>query len=264
MVKLNRRITVTALVLTTMLVAAASASAADKYVALGDSYSSGTGTRTYFDSNCQKSYAAYPELVAADRPNTALTFSACSGAKTGDVLANQVQSVTSDTKFVTITIGGNDAGFSSVITECAKPGWASDCAGKVTTAQNYIRNTLPAQLHNVYAAIKTRAPSAKVIVLGYPRLFNGEDCNAATWFSPDDENRLNATADLMASTTSTQVAAMGANFVFKSSIPAFIGHAVCGSPEWLNGLSNPIGESYHPNTSGHKLGFEPLVRSVMG
>ena len=55
MVKLNRRVALLALVLTTMLVATATAFAADKYVALGDSYSSGTGTRTYFDSGCQKS-----------------------------------------------------------------------------------------------------------------------------------------------------------------------------------------------------------------
>src|SRR5882757_10007142 len=110
--------------------AGAGSALADKYVALGDSYSSGTGTRTYFDSGCQRSVYAYPYLLSQQRPNTQLTFAACSGAKTGDVLNNQVSSLTADTKIVTITIGGNDAGFSSVITECAKPGWLSDCAGK--------------------------------------------------------------------------------------------------------------------------------------
>src|SRR4051794_15061663 len=130
---------------------AAPAMAGERYVALGDSYSSGTGTRTYFDSTCQRSVYAYPYLVAQDRPNTSLVFAACSGAKTGDVLANQVQQLTTGTRFVSITVGGNDAGFSSVITECAKPAWASDCAGRVSTAQTYIRNTLPGQLNNVYA-----------------------------------------------------------------------------------------------------------------
>lgn len=258
-----RRALCVALVLIGVLTAtAAAASAADRYVALGDSYSSGTGTRTYFDSACQRSYTAYPELVAKDRPNTALVFAACSGAKTGDVLNNQVQQLTTDTRFVTITIGGNDAGFSSVITECAKPAWLSNCAGRVTTAQTYIRNTLPGQLDSVYNSIHSRAPTATVIVLSYPRLFNGEDCNAGTWFSPDDETRLNATADLLASTTKTRAAAHG--FVFKDAIAPFTGHAICSSSEWLNGLSNPTGESYHPNTSGHKSGYEPLVRAVMG
>lgn len=240
----------------------AAAQAADRYVALGDSYSSGTGTRTYFDSGCQKSVYAYPYLLSQQRANTQLVFSACSGAKTADVLNNQVSSLTTGTRFVTITIGGNDAGFSSVITECAKPAWASNCAGRVTTAQNYIRNTLPGRLNQVYTQIKNRAPSATVIVLDYPRLFNGEDCNAGTWFSPDDETRLNATADLLRDTTKARAAAYG--FVFKDVIPSFIGHAVCDSPEWLNGLSNPVGESYHPNTTGHSSGYLPLVRQVTG
>jgi len=234
---------------------------ADKYVAMGDSYSSGTGTRTYFDSGCQRSVYAYPYLLSQRRANTQLTFAACSGAKTGDVLNNQVSSVTSDTKIVTITIGGNDAGFSSVITECAKPSWMSNCAGRVTTAQNYIRNTLPGQLNNVYNQIRSRAPSATRIALSYPRLFAGEDCNAGTWFSGDDMTRLNQTADLLRDVTRTAATAYG--MVFKDAIAPFIGHAVC-QDEWLNGLSNPIGESYHPNTKGHDLGYLPLVRSVVG
>src|SRR4051794_24291911 len=100
---------------------AAPAMAGERYVALGDSYSSGTGTRTYFDSGCQRSVYAYPSLVDTQRANTDLVFAACSGAKTADVLNNQVSNVTSTTRWVTITIGGNDAGFSSVITTCAQP-----------------------------------------------------------------------------------------------------------------------------------------------
>src|SRR5436189_3355788 len=103
-----------ALVATLLSLLGASAALADQYVALGDSYSSGTGTRTYFDSTCQKSVYAYPYLLSQQRANTQLVFSACSGAKTADVLNNQVSSLTSGTAIVTITIGGNDAGFSSV------------------------------------------------------------------------------------------------------------------------------------------------------
>jgi lysophospholipase L1-like esterase len=240
----------------------AAASAADRYVALGDSYSSGTGTRTYTDSTCQRSNYAYPALLAAARPNTALTFVACSGAKTGDVLNTQISAVTSTTKLVSISIGGNDAGFSDVITECAQPAWASDCAGAVATAQSYIRNTLPSKLNAVYSAIKSRASAAKVAVLGYPRIFNGEDCNAATWFSPDDETKLNATADLMRDTIRARAVAYG--FSFGDVIPGFIGHAVCDTPEWLNGLSNPISDSYHPNVTGHKSGYLPVARAILG
>ena len=80
----------------------------------------------------------------------------------------------------------------------------------------------------MYSQIKSRAAAtAKVVVLGYPRIFNGEDCNAGTCFSPDDESRLNATADLLVEHDLGRAAAYG--FTFKSVIPAFIGHAVCDS-----------------------------------
>jgi len=258
----HRRLLGALLAVVLLTAAGAQAAHADSYVALGDSYSSGTGTRDYsLDSACQRSPYAYPALVAADRPNTQLTFKACSGAKTGDVLANQVSALTATTKFVTITIGGNDAGFSSVITQCALP-WPFSCDGNITTAQNYIRNTLPAKLDSVYASIRSHSPTATVVVLGYPRLFMGVDCNAGTFFSSGELTALNTTADILRDTTRGRATAAG--FTFKDAIPPFTGHAVCSSTEWLNGLSSPTSDSYHPNRNGHKLGYEPLVRSVLG
>ena len=94
-------------------------------------------------------------------------------------------------------------------------------------------------------------------VVGYPRIFNGEDCNLLTWFSPTEESRLNATADLINSTTAARAAAAG--FAFANPTSRFVGHAVCDSTEWLNGLSNPVVESYHPNKSGHSSGYTPTV-----
>jgi lysophospholipase L1-like esterase len=256
-----RRIAAPAVLAVLALLLCAAGAAAQKYVALGDSYSSGTGTRTYFDASCQRSVYAYPELIAQQRPNTQLTMAACSGATTTDVLNNQVSSLTSDTAIVTITIGGNDAGFSSVITQCALP-WPWSCDSNVATAQTYIRNTLPARLDAVYAQIRSRSPSARVVVLGYPRLFMGVDCNAGTFFSTDEMTKLNATADLLRDTERGR--AQSAGFTFVDATPAFTGHAVCSSSEWLNGLSNPTGESYHPNTTGHSRGYAPLVRAVIG
>jgi lysophospholipase L1-like esterase len=236
--------------------------AAERYVALGDSYSSGTGTRTYFDSGCQRSVYSYPYLLSQQRANTQLVFAACSGAKTGDVLNNQISQLNAATGIVTITVGGNDAGFSSVITECAKPEWASVCDTRVNSAKSYISSTLPGQLNNVYSQIKSRSPSARVVVLGYPRLFMGVDCNGGTWFDSDDMVMLNQTADLLNSVLSGRAAAYG--FTFKNPTSAFTGHAVCSSTEWLNGLSNPTGESYHPNRTGHSSGYLPLVRQAVG
>jgi len=257
-----RLIAATAAVVLCLLAGAAVAMAED-YVALGDSYSSGTGTREYFESGCERSVYAYPELVADEVPGLELTFVACSGAETSDVLANQVSSLSAATDWVTITIGGNDAGFSDVITECALPGWLSDCPGALDEAEEFIEETLPGRLDNVYSTIAEDAPNAETIVLGYPRLFNGEDCNAGTFFSSSELKRLNEVADLLKEVTRGRVEAAGEGFVFENAIPSFIGHAVCDSEEWLNGLSWPISESFHPNRDGHSSGYAPLVLEAM-
>lgn len=235
--------------------------AAPNYVALGDSYASGVGTRTYIESSgsCQRSTKAYAYLDAG-RIGANLTFVACSGARVADVTANQLPSVTSSTNIVSVQVGGNDAGFSSVITECAQPAWLSDCNSAVANAQSIINNTLPGRLNTLYSSIRSRASSAKVVVVGYPRLFNGTDCNAGTFFSGDEMTKLNATADLLNSKLSA--AASAAGFTFVNPTSKFIGHAVCGSPEWINGLSNPVSESYHPNTTG-QAAYADLVQPAL-
>jgi lysophospholipase L1-like esterase len=261
--QVRRLLALAAATLAVPLLAAGPAHAAPpSYVALGDSYSSGVGTRTYLNdgTSCQRSVYAYPSLIAAAK-GYALNLRACSGAKVSDVTSTQLSALTATTSYVTISVGGNDAGFTSVITTCAEPAWLSDCSGAVRKAQTYISTTLPGTLSTLYAAIRTRAPQAKVVVVGYPRLFNGEDCNALTWFSPSDESQLNATADLMNRTLANAAAAQG--FAFANPTSAFIGHAVCGNPEWLNGLSNPISESYHPNRTGHASGYAPLVSPLL-
>jgi lysophospholipase L1-like esterase len=242
---------------------------ATKYVALGDSYSSGVGTRTFYEPSCQRSVYAYPYLEHEAHPSWTFVNATCSGATTSTLLSSQVSSVTSDTNWVTYTIGGNDAGFSHVITECALPSWASDCNGAINEAQAIIKNTLPGRLDTVNNEIKKRAPSAKVIVLDYPKLFNGEDCNALTFFSPSEETRLNETAELLRSAESAAATRAGSNFIFRDVIPGFIGHAVCdggggSSTEWINGLSNPTSESYHPKVAGHANVYYPLVHGVTG
>ncbi len=236
--------------------------AGESYVALGDSYASGTGTRSYISdgTSCQRSTYAYPKLIAAQKAYV-LNFQACSGATVSTVTNNQLGALTSSTRFVTISVGGNDAGFSSVLTECALPGWASNCNGKIDTAQTFINNTLPGRLNTLYSSIRSRASIAKVVVVGYPRIFNGEDCNAGTFFSPAEETRLNQMADLINSKISAAASARG--FTFANPTSRFIGHAVCDDTEWLNGLSNPIGESYHPNRLGHSSGYTPLISPLL-
>lgn len=242
--------------------AAPAQAAGPSYVALGDSYASGTGTRSYIadGTSCQRSTYAYPRLLAAQK-GLSLTFKACSGATVPTVTNSQLSALTSTTRFVTISVGGNDAGFADVFTECATPFWAGDCDAAVNGAQAFINGTLPGRLSSLYASIRSRSPQAKVVVVGYPRVFNGEDCNAATWFSPAEETRLNATADLLNAKLASAAAARG--FSFANPTSRFVGHAVCDTPEWLNGLSSPISESYHPNRAGHASGYAPLVGALL-
>jgi lysophospholipase L1-like esterase len=232
-----------------MAAAAGPAAASVQYAALGDSYAAGVGTRTYYSDSgsCYRSPYAYAVLDAA-RVGATLTFNACSGAKAADVQTKQLTGLTSSTRWVTVQVGGNDANFSSVITTCAEPSWLGNCDKAVANAQTIIRNTLPGRLDALYNAIRSHATVAGVTVVGYPRLFNGVDCNAATWFSPHDESILNQTADLLDTTIAGRASAHG--FAFVNPEQAFIGHAVCDKVEWINGLSNPVMESYHPNRSG--------------
>ncbi|MEO3935136.1 SGNH/GDSL hydrolase family protein [Dermatophilaceae bacterium Soc4.6] len=233
------------------------------YVALGDSYSSGVGTRAYLSdgTSCQRSVYAYPSLIAAAR-GYSLTFRACSGATSSDVSRTQLDALTTSTRVVTLTVGGNDAGFASVLTTCAAPSWLTNCTKAVDTAQAFIAGTLPARLSALYSSIRTKAPNAVVVVSGYPRVFNGQDCNALTFFSPAEETRLNQTADQLDGVIAAAAAATGVRY--SSPTSAFVGHAVCGSPEWLNGLSNPVTDSYHPNRLGHASGYTPVVSTILG
>jgi lysophospholipase L1-like esterase len=252
-------ITATVALLTLTGVSQAQA-AAGPYTALGDSYSSGVGTRTYYSDSgsCYRGPNAYPVRVAAQL-GAPLTFAACSGAKVPDVL-NQLGSLNASTALVTVSVGGNDAGFADVITQCALP-WPWTCTTQINNANNYIRNTLPGTLNNLYTQIRAKAPSARVVVVGYPRLFNGEECNTLARISAAEQSALNATADLLATTIAGRAAAHGFGFVDVRG--AFTGHAVCDDVEWLNGLSNPILESYHPNVAGQTNGYTPLVANAL-
>lgn len=231
--------------------ATATGRGAERYVALGDSYASGLGTREYDPPNgrCRRSPYSYPARVA-EEASVPLVFVACAGATTRTVHRNQLPSLTRRTATVTITVGGNDAGFKRVLFECAKPELAGDCDAAIDRARRFIGSTLPGRLRRLYAAVAERSPRADVLVIGYPRLFNGEDCNAGTFFSPEEQTRLNHTANLLARVTAVRARRAGLGFVDPRR--AFVGHAVCADREWLNGLSDPVSESYHPNRRGQR------------
>jgi lysophospholipase L1-like esterase len=239
---------------------AGSASAA-KYVALGDSYSAGNGANsTNLDSSCNRNTYAYPYLLAQQKA-LPLTFVACAGAVTGDVINSQVNSVTSDTTLVTITIGGNDIGFTDLIIACTTLG----CASQISSSQNQINTQLPAKLDATYAAIKAKAPNARVVVLGYGRPFASPSrtCLAATGVSSDEETRLTALVDSLDSTIQSRAQAAG--FSYANVNPYWAGHDVCSSNPFTNGLTLfHTADSYHPTRNGYANGDVPAIRAIIG
>ncbi|MFI8848960.1 SGNH/GDSL hydrolase family protein [Streptomyces sp. 891-h] len=244
------------------LTGAASASAEDTaatgYVALGDSYSSGVGAGDYEGGDCKRSANAYPKLWSSANTPTSFDFTACSGARTGDVLANQLGPLNSSTGLVSISVGGNDAGFADTMTTCVTQG-ESACLASVQEARNYINTTLPGKLDTVYNAITQKAPSAKVVVLGYPHIYK-LDGDCVVGISEKSRAAINAASDDLNDVTAKRAADHG--FSFGDVRPAFSGHEICSGDEWLHSVTFPVDESYHPTAAGQSRGYLPVMESL--
>ncbi|WP_326764751.1 SGNH/GDSL hydrolase family protein [Streptomyces sp. NBC_01591] len=240
--------------------AATSVQAVD-YVALGDSYSSGVGSGSYDSASgaCKRSTKAYPALWAAANSPASFAFTACSGARTGDVKANQLGPLSSSTDLVSISIGGNDAGFADVMTTCVLQSEAT-CLNRIATARSYVDSTLPGNLDSVYSAIQAKAPAARVVVLGYPRFYEiGGTC--AVGLSDKVRTAINGAADYLNAATAKRAADHG--FAYADVAGTFTGHEICSGSAWLHSLNwLNIGESYHPTAAGQSGGYLPVLDSA--
>ncbi|SEH15872.1 SGNH/GDSL hydrolase family protein [Thermoleophilum album] len=238
-----------------------------RYVALGDSYSSGTGTGNYFDRQCLRSEQAYPAVVASARGDLDLVFEACSGATTDDLLREQLDGLNAETRWVTVTIGGNDIGFADIVVACASASLAGNCEQEIAEGERKARDELPAKLDRTYRAIRERAPNARVLVLGYPRLFQDRgrppNCTGGALFTPERIERLNRGAEMLRDIIRARVEAAGPGFYFLDAIPVFEGHEVCSPNPWINGVMTEIVSSYHPNRFGHFSGYGRMVLDAM-
>jgi lysophospholipase L1-like esterase len=225
------------------------------YAALGDSYSSGTGTGEYFDEECLRSAQAYPQLLA-DGLNAEFDFAACSGATIADLLSKQLGSLDAETDIVTVTIGGNDIGWAQAVKACITP--LTNCLDEIEASEALVQHELPGLLDGAYGAIENRAPNAEVYVLGYPRLFNGEStCGALKQPNVDEQVRMNEAADRLAGVLQNKAEEHG--FTYVDVRDAFDGHAICDDVAYLNGLAYPTVESYHPNAMGHQNAYYPAA-----
>ncbi len=236
------------------------------YVALGDSYAAGVGAiPDPASGSCLRSDGSYPALWTAAHPHTGLVFVACSGATTTDVLAGQVRSVTRSSDLVTITVGGNDIGFAPVLTGCTVATTDAGCGQLVAAAEAVARYVLPVQLARVYLSVRLRAPHARIVVLGYPRLFDlAPDC--ANPLVPDLARRtvLNEGADVLDDSIRATATKLGLGYADVRA--AFAGHGVCSAQPWIVTPASvpPAGDVYHPTAQGYQQGYLPVLESVTG
>jgi lysophospholipase L1-like esterase len=243
---------------------AAGAAGAVNYVALGDSYSSGVGAGDYISSSgsCERSTLAYPEQWAAAHSPAAFVSVACSGASTASVLAGQVSALSTSTTLVSITVGGNDAGFSSVMETCVLLP-ASSCLNAVAAAEAFIASQLPARLDTTLRTIAADAPNAKVVVLGYPDLYDLSKSGSCIGLSTSARVALNQGADDL--DAALQAAAQANDDTFADVRGQFSGHEICDSGSWLHSVDIfALSSSYHPTAAGQDLGYLPAFASAAG
>jgi lysophospholipase L1-like esterase len=231
------------------------------YVALGDSYAAGVGaTPDGASGACARSTASYPDRYAAVTGPASFTSVACSGATTAGVLRDQVSAVTKDTDLVTITVGGNDTGFAPVLARCTTAPDDAGCDQAVRAGERVARYVLPSALAVVLGTVHVRAPTARVVVLGYPRLFDGGDACAVPQV-PDAARRarIDAGSDVLNDRIAETAQRFGATFV--DVRPAFAGHGVCGTDPWI---VPPGGQgAYHPTATGYARGYLPALRAAV-
>ncbi|MET8700615.1 SGNH/GDSL hydrolase family protein [Kitasatospora sp. NPDC004723] len=250
-------VTAALLTLTTLATAGTAHAAGVNYVALGDSYSAGVGAGGYTSESgsCKRSTNAYAYLWKNAHTPTSFKFVACSGARTGDVLNSQISALSSTTTLVSITIGGNDAGFADTMQTCVLDS-ESACLNAVATAKNYATSTLPGQLDKVYSTIRAKAPNARVVVLGYPHMYKvGGSCILG--IGDTKRAAINGAADTLDDVLAKRAA--NAGFAFGDVRTIFREHEICGSgTTWLNSTTLPVDESYHPKAAGQSGGYLPV------
>ena len=242
------------------LVTATAAHAAGEvnYVALGDSYSSGVGAGDYISSSgsCDRSTLAYPEQWAGVNAPGSFVSVACSGATTADVHSSQVSAQSASTKLVSITIGGNDAGFSSVMETCVfLP--TRLCLNAVAAAESFIATQLPGRLDQTLQTIAADAPNATVVVLDYPDLYDLSKSGTCIGLSTSDRIALDQGADELDG--AIQAAALANGDTFADVRGQFAGHEICDSNSWLHAVDIfAISSSYHPTAAGQDRGYLPV------
>ena len=190
-----------------------SSARADNYVALGDSYSSGVGTNSYtLSSSCLRGVYAYPylDLAAAPEHVAELRRLLRRDDDEPDVEPDPGRQRLDEHRH------GHDRRQRHRLLEPDPAVHARQLQPALNSTRAGLNTSLAPKLNTVYSAIKARAPSATVVVLGYPRLFSTSSCLGTTGISAQERSDANLLADAVDSVTAARAAAYG--FTYKSAI----------------------------------------------
>jgi GDSL-like Lipase/Acylhydrolase family len=260
-------------------VAAASAGAAT-YTALGDSYAAGPliPNQSLNPLGCLRSDHNYAHLTAAAKSLT-LTDVSCSGATTVDMTESQgvtpgpnppqFNGLSSGTEIVSLTIGGNDIGFTEILESCITVNpFSSPCkekydsGGKDQLAERI--NAAAPKVGAVLAGIHSRSPKARVFVVNYPDILpTGSGCWPTVPLSFSDVPYLHATEERLNSMLATEASLNGATLV--NWYNASIGHDACkgSSTRWVEPLiPGELTAPVHPNKAGMAGGATVLEAAI--
>jgi hypothetical protein len=276
-----RALALTALVVAMAATLAVASPARANYVALGDSYAAGPLVpNPVLPLGCLKSSSNYPRL-AASSIGQPLRDATCSGAKTTHM--TQPQNVDPDgpnppqfnrldagTRIVSLTIGGNDIGFSEVVQNCVtwnpfdRPCQRRYIVNGVDTLSQRINQTAPL-VDAVLDGIRARSPQARTFVVNYPAIFpeTGSGCFPQMPVSFSDVGYLRSKQRELNQMLANQAAANGARLV--NWYAASIGHDACkgSSTRWVEPIvPGNWAASVHPNRNGMQGGANALVAAV--
>lgn len=224
-----------------------------EYAAVGDSFAAGTGASPYIETNCYTSTKSYPRLLDADANLRLAAFAACSGASTSTVKTSQVSGIPVTAARVTLTAGGNDVGFASIMTNCFLL-INSTCESHIVNAETLVANgTVATNVATTVQAITARAAGAKVVVTGYPLLFH--EPSSYRWATRVNQGTVQLNAAIKS-------AAEANGAVYVDVTAAFAGHGIGSSSPWINGAGFSAG-AFHPNATGY-VAYAAEVRKVIG
>jgi lysophospholipase L1-like esterase len=229
----------------------------NRYVALGDSFAAGYGLPSKSDAAsqlCARSNLAYPELLNGFRKLKNLDFVACSGATTKDLWDLQLDALSASTRTVTVTIGGNDAGFSQL--GCLQTGCDFDQLSAAVRAAlaalaGLTESDTVVSLPRILAAIQARAPHARIFITGYPELFGSSSrlygTTLACPVAVADRAVVNGLTDQLNAVIKGSAAAAraaGVNVTYVGVAGAFDRHGLCDTRAPF------ITTVLHPNVAG--------------